>query len=617
MSRNFFTIMLLSIFTLSLAALAKDYNQQRMQKVTPADDALFQERLNNIKNYVSPPSVENANRVELGRTWYDYATNNIMGRMIAHASTSGGLHTAFMKIATQGATRYVTYDYYDSGLGLFFGNASITESRQTGWGRVINGQNDEALISLHNNPSELYQDAGAAGYAFSSILQVNPGVFAGFAVQGDTIVFLSQINNVAGQAWMPGNNVFKYSLDYGLTWNDGANILPPVGAVEFSEAERWPEFNPTNPQELGMTIAISEDASASAGGWLAYITSTDFGATWQSNDFWYDDVSVTSSVFGNRTQYVIENFNQMNNMYSSDGNFHIVYGAVQGVRDSLTSTAIDYWPILHWDANSGTFHELTSLEYSAPDDPGVQAAMSANRPGNGLGNAYPHIAEGPDGELVCIWQQWEKDPGSGGVVLLNATTGGGTGTFQVFATDIWGAWSKDGGQTWSDPVYLAGNPSESDVYPNITRNVIRNGDSLYLDILYMHDTNPNVSFTNFTNFTDASEVIWYYERVALYAPLTGIEDGIATVVDKFSLSQNYPNPFNPTTTIEYSLQKTADVTLDVFNVTGQKVATLVQGRKAAGQYNVSFDAANFASGIYFYTLKAADVTITKKMVLMK
>ncbi|MCB0313223.1 MAG: T9SS type A sorting domain-containing protein, partial [Calditrichaeota bacterium] len=90
-----------------------------------------------------------------------------------------------------------------------------------------------------------------------------------------------------------------------------------------------------------------------------------------------------------------------------------------------------------------------------------------------------------------------------------------------------------------------------------------------------------------------------------------------SVASGFELSQNYPNPFNPSTTIAYNLKQAADVTLEVFNVTGQKVATLANGRKPAGQYEVNFDAADIASGIYFYTLNANGQSLTRKMVLMK
>jgi len=623
MHRQFFTIILLVVFMFSMGAIAGNYQLERAQKVTSDDDARFMERLNNI-TYHTPAQRQNRDAIELGRTWYDYATNNVMGRMIAHALTTtdgqDGIHCVFMKILPQNAERYVTYDYYDLNLGLFFGNVSVTEDRRTGWGRVINGKNDEAIISLHSDPSQLWFDAGEAGFTFTNpALEISPlGVFEGFGVHGDSIVFLSQLTNTAGQAWWVSNSVFKYSEDYGQSWSDGTVPALPAGAVEYSEAERWPQFNPTNPGEIGFASAISEDATASAGGWLTFATTTDWGATWNANDFWWDDLSVTSSPFGNNTQYVIENFTQMNSMYTSDGNFHIVYGAVQGVRDSLTSTAIDYWPILHWDSNSQTFSEVTTLEFSAPDDPLVMASMADNRPGNGLGNAYPHIAEDTDGGvLVCIWQQWEKAPIGGGMVLINATTGGGTGTFPIFATDIWAAISYDGGATWQDQQYIAGTPNESDVYPNITRDVIREGDSLYLDILYMDDTNPNVSLSNFTNFTDPSECIWNYERVAIYAPVVGVEDGISNAVDGFSLSQNYPNPFNPTTKISFNLQKRTNVTLDVFNTLGQKVATLLDGAVNPGAHDIEFDGKDLTSGIYFYQLTADNFKQTKKMVLMK
>ena len=86
---------------------------------------------------------------------------------------------------------------------------------------------------------------------------------------------------------------------------------------------------------------------------------------------------------------------------------------------------------------------------------------------------------------------------------------------------------------------------------------------------------------------------------------------------KFSLSQNYPNPFNPTTSIRYSLPETAEVVLDVFNIQGQRVARLVNGRQQAGEHAISFDASRLASGIYIYRLKAGNQTLSRKMTLIK
>jgi endonuclease/exonuclease/phosphatase family metal-dependent hydrolase len=93
------------------------------------------------------------------------------------------------------------------------------------------------------------------------------------------------------------------------------------------------------------------------------------------------------------------------------------------------------------------------------------------------------------------------------------------------------------------------------------------------------------------------------------------EEGV--IPEKFELKQNYPNPFNPTTEISYSIPEATQVSLSVFNELGQKVATLAQGYKNAGNYKVQFDAKDFSSGIYFYRLSAGSFTATKKMLLLK
>lgn len=85
----------------------------------------------------------------------------------------------------------------------------------------------------------------------------------------------------------------------------------------------------------------------------------------------------------------------------------------------------------------------------------------------------------------------------------------------------------------------------------------------------------------------------------------------------FALSQNYPNPFNPVTTIEYALPTESSVKVEVYNLLGEQVEVLVDDDQQAGSYQVSWDASEKASGIYFYRLTAGDFTATKRMVLMK
>ena len=86
---------------------------------------------------------------------------------------------------------------------------------------------------------------------------------------------------------------------------------------------------------------------------------------------------------------------------------------------------------------------------------------------------------------------------------------------------------------------------------------------------------------------------------------------------RFELSQNIPNPFNPVTQISYTLPRDGHVKLEIYNLLGQKVATLVDEYQQAGQKTVNWEAKDFASGIYFYKLSSGDFTATKKMVLTK
>jgi len=85
----------------------------------------------------------------------------------------------------------------------------------------------------------------------------------------------------------------------------------------------------------------------------------------------------------------------------------------------------------------------------------------------------------------------------------------------------------------------------------------------------------------------------------------------------FILAQNYPNPFNPATIIEFSLPTNGNVSLDIFNMMGQHVATLLKGQYAAGVYHISWNAASLPSGIYYYRLQSDRHVEMKKMLLIK
>ena len=105
--------------------------------------------------------------------------------------------------------------------------------------------------------------------------------------------------------------------------------------------------------------------------------------------------------------------------------------------------------------------------------------------------------------------------------------------------------------------------------------------------------------------TDGSSKYYYTDAVEIEAPKV------------FKLVQNYPNPFNPTTVITYSIPNASDVTLKVYNIIGEVVSTLINQHQKAGKFNVTFNASNLPSGVYFYSIQAGQYSSVKKMLLLK
>jgi hypothetical protein len=100
------------------------------------------------------------------------------------------------------------------------------------------------------------------------------------------------------------------------------------------------------------------------------------------------------------------------------------------------------------------------------------------------------------------------------------------------------------------------------------------------------------------------------QGTALYSPTMDVPN-------EFTLNQNYPNPFNPSSTIRFGVPEAADVRLEVFNMLGQKVATLVNEKLQAGYHSAQFNAGHFSSGVYIYRIQAGSFVQTKKMMLIK
>ncbi|MFC2092744.1 right-handed parallel beta-helix repeat-containing protein [Bacteroidota bacterium] len=193
-------------------------------------------------------------------------------------------------------------------------------------------------------------------------------------------------------------------------------------------------------------------------------------------------------------------------------------------------------------------------------------------------------------------------------------------------------------------------------HPVIDSNCIMNnsGDGVYSTI----NSNPIINYNNiFDNsygsyfglrnadltLTINAKNNWWGDASGPYHPVTnpnGLGDAVSNYVDyipylldsvnvvsikylqtvipdNFVLYQNFPNPFNPTTNIRFDVQQSSYIKLIVFDILGKEVATLVSGKFRAGSYEVDWNASNYPSGVYFYTLQAGEYIETKKMLLLK
>lgn len=129
------------------------------------------------------------------------------------------------------------------------------------------------------------------------------------------------------------------------------------------------------------------------------------------------------------------------------------------------------------------------------------------------------------------------------------------------------------------------------------------------------NTTDNKVLVSVQNWIDADSLrgVWSFPKTDVIVTSSELEE----TPSSFALNQNYPNPFNPSTSISFKLNEAGTAQLQVFNMLGQKVATLVDGFKSAGSHTVNFDASNFSSGVYIYRLQVGESIQVRRMMLIK
>jgi hypothetical protein len=156
---------------------------------------------------------------------------------------------------------------------------------------------------------------------------------------------------------------------------------------------------------------------------------------------------------------------------------------------------------------------------------------------------------------------------------------------------------------------------------SITREIVDGAiEAEQLSILYWSSGDQAEKRLKITSLTDGLTGLQIRGSLIYKTDAVWVVDAIVAreIPTEFVLIQNYPNPFNPSTTIKYGLPKDGRVRLDIYNLIGQRVGTLIDGvEQEAGYHEIAFRNESLGSGVYFYRLEAGDFAAVKKMILMK
>jgi hypothetical protein len=191
---------------------------------------------------------------------------------------------------------------------------------------------------------------------------------------------------------------------------------------------------------------------------------------------------------------------------------------------------------------------------------------------------------------------------------------------ELRAGDEVAVWSESGVLVGGAAVYADGQAVVSvwgdNIYDEESVNGALDRERLSLTMWSAQDKRERelelLSVTDIATGTDGTELLFTRDAIWL-----GTVNVVREIPDEFVLHQNFPNPFNPSTTIRYGITTDAHVLLEVYNILGQRVSTLVDEERAAGVHDVVFDGSQHSSGTYFYRLQTGSFIEIKKLILLK
>lgn len=567
----------------------------------------------------------------LGETNYDLQSNSSINRRILRHSDSTMSVVWTVSTGTVGngfPDRGTGYSYFDGSAWSAYAFSRIEPTR-TGFANIgILGTNQEISMSHLDDPHGFERGIstakGSGSWTFDSVRSATPAIPSAYkhslwgrlatgGSDGNTVVHLisnySDTTSILNGVRSP--MIYSRSTDGGATW--------PITGIAL------PDYDSTL-----IYISSAEDYAIDASGDNVVVLAGGLGehvVLWKSTDNGdnFTKTFVDSFIFAPRYEYNIPldstygtNDGSLTVVLDNNGNTHVAFAYSEVGRDSAFidtdnpqgaifvpgSIGLIYWneitdslisiPIDTADVemNHNDVYDIGGYTTNVDGSTGAPAA----RYGNNSILHKPSIAVDNSGNIFIIFSMPQDAD----------TTADGQGF-----RDIWVVASADSGQSWTKVQNITCSKAVEEAFASLAKNVDTD-----LHIVYQEDSEPGTALTN--DDADGLNFIKYLQ-VNAASVLNGTASVCGTAAineldnELFVVGQNTPNPFNRSTQISVILNKSTDVNFVLHDVLGKKIMETYYPNVSTGELLISINNENL-KGMYFYTIKAGNYSITKKMI---
>ncbi|MBE0638535.1 MAG: T9SS type A sorting domain-containing protein [Bacteroidales bacterium] len=585
-------------------------------------------------NFATAPSLKDASlagvETELMETAYDLQTNSSIGNRfwVWEDGTMAATATRGM-ISSNWSDRGTGYNYFDGSTWGPKPTARI-ENVATGWPSIAPwGPNGEMVVA-HTMGAPyiltIYKRENKGVDAWERVNYPGPGgtvepTWPRLATTGENNeiihLFYSSYNLYQGQ-----DNALLYSRseDGGVTWFPEDEILPGLGSDSYTDirADAYVLASKGNTVAMLYTDAFAD---------MFILKSTDNGENWEKIMIWehpYPFFDFNTTLMPD-TLYAVDYSGNL--AIDDNGMVHIVFGLGRVARLAAAPPApgsYSYWPftdgIGYWNESMGQIPDAPNVHHTMMpeylESLGMLIGWTQDVNNSGLVFDYEGTAETPFAVYRSLGISTMPSIAIHGNMIALAYSS----TTETFITadgmynykHIWTRFSYDLGQTWGGFTDLqTGNIFhlyDECLWPLVAANTTEDG---VFHLIYNADNSPGLYLIDDDMQVEPLINLIIHNKMDY---TIGIDEPQADA-RALTVSQSYPNPTSGVTDIIVEVTNPATVSVEVFNMTGQKVFELPAKSVNAGSHNLRFDASGLTSGVYFYSVSNGSETITRKMIV--